>query len=83
MEDHSDAQRVLKTLENHAMRAKHERDTQVAKVRIAQAVYEANKQKTSTEADRMRLEVDDLKQDIKFNEADTNELIVSKNKQNQ
>ena len=79
MEDHSDAQRVLKTLENHAMRVKHEREGQVAKVRISQSTYEANKAKTSAEADQMRLEIEDLKQDIKFNEADTNEIIVSKN----
>lgn len=75
-DDSSDTQRVLKTLENHAMRIKHERDIKVAKVPVTKAVYDANKAINSEESNRLQLEINVLKSDIKFCEADTDEVIV-------
>jgi len=75
-DDSSDTQRVLKTLENHAMRIKHERDIKVAKVPVTKAVYDANKAINSEESNRLQLEINVLKGDIKFCKADTDEIIV-------
>lgn len=76
-DDGSDAQRVFKTLENHAMRIKHERDIKVAKVPVTEAVYIANKAKTCAESQRLQFEIDEIKNDIKFCEQDTDNIIVS------
>ena len=66
MEDKEEKLRILKAIENQALQAKHARENQIWRTPITKEVYEANKAKGSEETAKLREEIADLKNDIKY-----------------
>ena len=78
MEDFSDNQKIAKQLQEHSNRLKNEQLTRVSRNELTKDEYDARKGVSCEEAKEWKNQINDLKEDISFGEAEAAKVIVRK-----